>query len=197
MKPTHLIVGLGNPGLQYQNTRHNVGFAFLNYFLEKEFPQEKFSQQSKFKSAITKVTWQNQNLTLAQPQTFMNLSGQAVRALLDYYQLDPEKLLIVHDEKDLPLGKIRFSYDSGPAGHNGIKSILKHLGTQAFTRLRIGISDPELLNHTLRPDTSNFVLGKFSAPEKGKLQTEIFPLCLEALESYLTEGVETAKNKHS
>jgi PTH1 family peptidyl-tRNA hydrolase len=197
MKPTHLIIGLGNPGPQYQNTRHNVGFVFLDYFLEKELPEKKFQPQSKFKSAVAKVNWQGQSLILAQPQTFMNLSGQAVRAFLDYYQLGPENLLVIHDEKDLPLGKIRLSHNSGPAGHNGIKSIIKHLGTQEFTRLRIGIGDPELLNHTPRLDTSNFVLGKFSASERDKLQTEILPLCLKALQVYLAEGVEAAKNRYN
>lgn len=135
-----LIVGLGNPGTKYAKTPHNAGFIAIDTIVKNLAPTATFSENKKLHAMISGVNYNDQKIILAKPTTFMNESGIAVRALLDYYKLPLEDLIILHDEADLPLGTFRESTDRGAAGHNGIKSIIQHLGTKNFKRIRIGIN---------------------------------------------------------
>lgn len=128
-----LYVGLGNPGEQYSNTRHNIGFILLDKL------NLSFSSNSKFEGLIAKEG----NSLYLKPQTFMNKSGKSVSKAMSYYDIDPIELFVIHDDLDLPLGVIRKSFDSGSGGHNGVQSIVDQLGTKAFNRIRVGIGRPE------------------------------------------------------
>ena len=155
-----LIVGLGNPEIEYAGTRHNAGFLVIDKIISNE--QLTISKTPKLQSDIAKGTINKKRIILAKPLTYMNNSGIAVRELLDFYKLKPENLIVIHDDKDIPLGETRVQTDRGPAGHNGVKSIIEHLGTQNFTRIRVGVA-PASQNQI--KDTANFVLGKFTAEE--------------------------------
>ena len=160
-----LIVGLGNPEKEYADTRHNVGFLVIDKLVmdyETNTSFDKKANAEVFKSTINK-----KRVLLSKPQTYMNNSGIVVRALMDFYKLKPENLIVIHDDKDIPLGETRVQTDRGPAGHNGVKSIIEHLGTKNFIRIRVGVA-PE--DQTKIKDTANFVLGKFTAEEKKKLK---------------------------
>jgi len=150
-----IIVGLGNPGEKYKNTRHNVGFQVINEFArENDFPEFKLSKR--YNSLIS----EKENIVLVKPQTFMNESGKAVKALLKNTM--KTVLVVIHDDIDLPLGKIRISKNRGAAGHKGVESIIKEIGTKDFTRFRIGISPK-----TEKPkNVEKYVLQKFDKEEK-------------------------------
>ncbi len=162
-----LIIGLGNPETEYANTRHNAGFLILDKLATAfEFPIWKFDKKSN--AEITKGEINKKRTVLAKPQTYMNDSGTAVRSLLDFYKLTLADIIVIHDDKDIPLGEIRVQTNRGPAGHNGIKSIIEHVGTQNFTRIRVGVApktQEEIKN------TADFVLGKFTTEEKKVLGT--------------------------
>jgi len=156
-----LIVGLGNPGKEYQNTRHNVGFIMAEKLISSfKFPISKL--EKKFNAQISAGLFNGNKIIIVQPQTFMNESGIAVRAISDFYKITPNDIIIVHDDKDIALGEYKIQTDRGPAGHNGVKSIIEHLGTQNFTRMRIGVAPKE---HEIQ-DTADFVLGKLRKEEK-------------------------------
>lgn len=163
-----LIIGLGNPGKQYQKTRHNMGFIVVDALHEKlkEEGISRWELSKKFNAEICGLTLRNEKIILAKPMTFMNESGQAVGLLAHFYKLSARDLLVVHDDKDLKLGDIRVQTDKSDAGHNGIKSIIAHIGTQNFTRVRLGIA-PE--KESMMKDTSDFVLSKFGLFEKKKV----------------------------
>jgi peptidyl-tRNA hydrolase, PTH1 family len=178
-----LIVGLGNPGDKYKTTRHNAGFLALGYYLQDK---QTMSCESKFKAEICELHSGDQKLLFIKPQTFMNNSGEAVKAIMDFYKVDPIKdILIVHDEKDLPFGTIRSTDSSSAAGHNGVQSVIDHLGTQDLHRIRIGIESRE-------PDspipTEAFVLQNFTDDELQKLETEVLPKVTEAIKNFITRN---------
>ncbi len=156
-----LIVGLGNPGKKYQATKHNIGFMCLDHYADQQ--KLKFKKDNKFKGEVVK----SGNLVLLKPHTFMNLSGQSIRAILDYYDIDVEDVLIIYDDLALPLGKLRLREKGSAGGHNGIKSVIAHTGTQEFKRVRIGIDANPLI------DTKDYVLGKFSKQERKELDNSI------------------------
>lgn len=166
-----LIVGLGNPGKRYARTRHNVGFMVLDALhdeLAKTCDMNDWSLTSKFNAEICGCTIHgSEKILLVKPTTFMNRSGEAVQMIAHFYKVPPKDLIVVHDEKDLPLGDIRIQGSRGHAGHNGIKSIINHIGTKDFTRVRVGIasSNPKKMN-----DTATFVLKKFGLTERGTLK---------------------------
>jgi PTH1 family peptidyl-tRNA hydrolase len=167
-----LIVGLGNPGEKYQRTRHNAGFLFLDYLADKwSFPE--FSMKTKLNSHVTQGVHENIEYIFAKPQTFMNKSGDAVGSLFAFYKIPLENMIIVHDELDIALGKMKIARDSRAAGHNGVQHIFDVFGTQKFTRLRLGISTktPEgsLTCSVMGPQ--KFVLAKFSQEEQEQLTT--------------------------
>lgn len=156
-----LVFGLGNPGHQYQNTRHNIGFLALDFF-SKRHSFELLS--SKFNSLCSEVTLFDQKILFIKPQTFMNLSGQAIKHFSDFYKVSSQKIVILHDDIDLPFETIRKKAKGGHAGHNGVKSILEALGTDQFFRLRLGVGRP--FDTT---DVSDYVLSQFNSEEKQKL----------------------------
>lgn len=151
-----LIVGLGNPGLQYEDTRHNIGFWLVKLLAEKYCAV--FKAESKFKGVISKIRVNDYECELLLPQTFMNLSGEAVGKFMKFYKIDPESLLVVHDELDFSPGAVRLKKDGGTNGHNGLQSIVNHLGSRNFWRLRIGIGRPKI-----KDEMSGYVL---SSPKK-------------------------------
>ncbi|OGH94521.1 MAG: aminoacyl-tRNA hydrolase [Candidatus Magasanikbacteria bacterium RIFOXYD2_FULL_41_14] len=161
-----LIVGLGNPGKKYENTRHNVGWLVLDKIISDFRLQISDLNKKNINAEIFALEIKKQKIILAKPLTFMNESGQAISALVNFYKINPTDLIVVHDDKDLPLGEIRVQTNRGPAGHNGIKSIIEKLGTQNFTRVRVGVAG-EMLE---KMETADFVLAKFTSEEKKVLE---------------------------
>lgn len=159
-----LIVGLGNPGKKYEKTRHNVGFMVLDALAEGGH----WGSSKSVKAEYIKTSIDGQNVELFKPQTFMNESGSAVATAANKNGVSPVDILVIHDDIDVPLGEVKIQSDRGAAGHNGIKSIIQHLGTQDFTRVRVGIKPSRQ-----KGDTSKFVLGRFGIFEKGKLKSGI------------------------
>jgi peptidyl-tRNA hydrolase, PTH1 family len=182
-----LIVGLGNPGAKYERTRHNVGFDLVDRLAQRW--QVSMTDQKKFQGIAGEGWAGRQKIRLLKPQTFMNLSGQSVRALLDWYKLNPTEVLVLYDDLDLPLGKMRMRLSGSAGGHNGMKSLIGHLGTSEFPRLRIGIgkSNDETISH---------VLGKFM-PAEATVVSEVLDLAADAVEWSLREGVEKAMSKYN
>jgi len=163
MIPMKLIVGLGNPGKNYEKTRHNVGFMVLDALIE----DLSLKTQSKFKSELVQTTLNGEPVILLKPQTYMNLSGESVQAVKDYYRLEDKDILVIYDDLDLPVGKLRLREKGSAGGHNGIKSIIQHLHHQDFRRIRIGIDKDPFI------PTVDYVLGKFSKEDKVILKDTI------------------------
>jgi PTH1 family peptidyl-tRNA hydrolase len=185
-----LIVGLGNPGRSYASNRHNIGFICLRYFARAQ--AIKFNQKKGLARIGTGVVAGNK-VVLARPQTFMNQSGQSVSRLLRKFKVNPQDLLVIHDDLDLPLAKIRISSGSGSGGHKGINSIIQELGTQEFTRIRVGIGRPANPTPT-EDDIIAYVLSDFT-PQERKAVSSVIPRVSEAILCLLTEGLTTAMNK--
>jgi peptidyl-tRNA hydrolase, PTH1 family len=180
-----LIVGLGNPGTKYAQTRHNVGFDRVDSLAKRW--QISLSDRKQFQGIYGEgFGSHNAKIRLLKPQTFMNLSGQSVRSTIDWFKLPPESVLVVYDDLDLPLGKIRLRLSGSAGGHNGMKSIISHLGTQDFPRIRIGIG-----KSFGEKDTISHVLGKFSALET-PIVNEVSYLVNDAIELGLKQGIEKA-----
>jgi PTH1 family peptidyl-tRNA hydrolase len=182
------IVGLGNPGTTYQLTRHNAGFLVIEKVAEECGIK---LNRKRFQSIYTKGTWAGRPLLLAQPQTFMNLSGQAVAALAHFYKIDPEQMLIVYDDLDLPLGTIRLRPSGGAAGHKGLASIIEKIGSNAIPRLRVGISRP-----TGEQPVPDYVLTKFSREEKPIFETSLERAATAAL-AFVSQGINHAMNSYN
>ncbi len=188
MADQFLIVGLGNPGKQYESTRHNIGFAVVEALAQKAGITAK--TESKFNALVGSGRYAGHKLILAQPLTFMNLSGEAVSRLLRYYGLSPEQLLVVYDDVALPFGKIRIRPGGSDAGQKGMKSIISCLGgDQQFPRLRVGVGAPPA--KMALPD---YVLGKFVPAERQDLP-KILDASIEAIEVWLDQGVEPAMTR--
>ncbi len=181
-----LIVGLGNPGVEYTATRHNIGFDMITYLSDKyNIPVN--SREGK--ALVGKGILAGEKVMLAQPQTYMNLSGESVRALMDYYKIDIEDLLVIYDDISLDVGQIRMRGKGSAGGHNGIKSIIQHTGTQEFARIKIGVGQkPE------GGDLVKHVLGRFSREEDGMFR-DVFALAEEGLLAWLQEDMKSAMNK--
>lgn len=168
-----LIVGLGNPGKKYAKTRHNIGFMVVDALaegLKKEWSMSNWELSKKFNAEVRGGAVHNEQLILAKPMTFMNDSGQAVQLLAHFYKLTPSDIVVVHDDKDLPFGTVKTHFNRGDAGHNGVRSIIEHIGTNEFTRVRIGIASE---NQKKMSDAAKFVLGKFGVFEKKKAEKAI------------------------
>lgn len=166
-----VIAGLGNPGKEYERTRHNVGFMVLDE-LQKNWGFPEFTLNKKFDAETSAGSILGKKIILMKPQTFMNLSGASVRKAIDFHKATPADIFIIQDELNLPIGKHKVATDSSAAGHNGIKSIIEHLGTQTFARLRIGIATDEQDASCLR-NAHDFVLNRFSEEEQKMLQNEL------------------------
>lgn len=154
-----LIVGLGNPGLRYKKTRHNAGFKVVDEF-RKEQGFSRFKLDKKFQAEVSEGIVGQKKILLVKPQTFMNNSGTAVKAVLSFYKIPIQGVIVIHDDTDIELGEIKISQNCGSAGHNGVESIINMLGTQDFTRVRIGIGTSQ--DRTME----KFVLTKFSKDEE-------------------------------
>ncbi len=186
-----LIVGLGNPGSEYSANRHNIGFLCLNY-LAKTNRITFDKKQSKARTGSGKVA--NTDVLLAKPQTYMNASGQSVFLLMQKFNLTLEDLIVIHDDLDLPLGKIRIRKGSSSGGHKGASSIISALGSQDFIRIRVGIGRPQISDEIKDRGVVDYVLGDFSAEEKSILEDTIHRVAA-AVESLLSEGLNPAMNK--
>lgn len=150
-----LIIGLGNPGSKYDNTRHNAGFMFLDFFANKN--NVSFSKKANYQYA--QINQNGTKVILLKPETFMNLSGEAVKNVMDFYKIDPVDIIVIYDDLDMEFGKLRVKDNSSSGGHNGIKNIISHLHTQEFMRIKIGIKNE------YKKDVKAFVLSKFSKDE--------------------------------
>ncbi len=187
-----LIVGLGNPGTKYDQTRHNIGFVAIDSLARTW--QINLSEHRKFQGIFGEGQAASGKMRLLKPTTYMNLSGQSIRAVMDWYKLPAEAVLIIYDDMDLPLGKIRLRQSGSAGGHNGMKSAIAHLGSQNFPRLRIGIGAPK----EGEPDKQviSHVLGRFSSSED-RLLPEVLNLIRDAVEMSLKQGIPKAMSLYN
>lgn len=181
-----LVVALGNPGPEYELTRHNIGWLVLDNYplLDNCFWKDKF------KGTFCDSSLNGEKVYFLKPQTFMNLSGESAQALAHFFKIQPQEILVLHDELDLPLGKIHFKKGGGLAGHNGLKSLAKSLGTQDFLRMRIGIGRP------VHGSVSNWVLGVFPKEEDIELGL-VLENSAKALDFALKNGLQKAANQYN
>lgn len=199
-----IVVGLGNPGEKYEGTRHNIGFATLDHLLKKYQPvdQSVWEDNKKTKSLIKKISIGETAVMLAKPQTFMNNSGMALSHLTQYFKVKPEEVIIIHDDLDLPLGKVQIRFGGGSAGHNGIESVIDALKTDKFSRIRMGIGHPRIRvkNKELRiksDDTvSNYVVSHFVEGEHKDVRNMIKHV-QKNLELLLEHGIETFMSRYN
>ncbi|MEO1508719.1 MAG: aminoacyl-tRNA hydrolase [Cyanobacteria bacterium J06633_23] len=183
-----LLVGLGNPGQKYERTRHNIGFEIIDELARAW--SIKLSDNKRFQGLVGETRGlSDSRLILLKPSTYMNRSGQSVRSVLDWYKLSPNDVLIIYDDMDLPIGKLRLRLSGSAGGHNGMKSIISHLGTQDFPRLRLGISRANSSENQADRTVVGHVLGKF-APDERKVVDAAIHLAGEAIEFSLRKGIE-------
>ena len=178
-----LIVGLGNPGPKYAGTRHNVGFMALDFIAGKN---NLAFTESKWKAAIAKTLLFDKTVVLLKPETLMNLSGTAVMQAVHFFKLQPAEIIVLHDDLDIELGRIKIAANGGDGGHRGVRSIIEYLGTKDFARIKIGIGRPPL---PVAPD--KFVLGKLDSHELEIIEGKM-PLLLEGIRIFLQQGVPAA-----
>jgi PTH1 family peptidyl-tRNA hydrolase len=181
-----VVVGLGNPGSRYQGTRHNVGFDVVDS-LAASPRASRF--QSRFQAQAADLNEDGEKILLVKPETFMNLSGRSVRQILDFYQLGPADLLVVCDDINLPLGKLRVRARGTHGGHNGLRDIQNHLGGVEYARLRIGVDAP-------RDEAIDHVLGRFRPAERAVIEDAV-SLAAQAVMVWVRQGVETAMNRYN
>lgn len=185
----YIIVGLGNPGREYENTRHNIGWDVIDVLADRAHIDV---LEKKHKAIIGKGTIAGQKCILAKPQTYMNLSGESVRELVDYYKVDETcELVVISDDVSLEVGQLRIRKKGSAGGHNGLKSIIGHLGHDEFQRVKMGVGE--------KPkgyDLADWVLGHFSKEER-KLMDEAAKRAAEAIEMILTEGADVAMNSYN
>lgn len=197
-----ILVGLGNPGEQYEKTRHNIGFMVLDQLLKNIEPvgNTVWTNEPRFKADITQVAIRTQQgvsekVLLVKPKTYMNNSGLAVQLVGGFYKVLPTDIWIVHDDADLRLGAMRIRLGGGSAGHRGIESILQHMPDGNFWRIRLGIGRPELQDASVK-GIDDFVLGTFTHQEHAKVR-ELIPYAAKAIQDGLREGLEAAMNRYN
>ena len=181
-----LIVGLGNPGPEYRDTRHNVGFMVADALVDRWRVGDQWRE--KFEALQIKTAVGDEQVIVAKPLTFMNLSGQAVQALAAFYKIEPADVFVVTDDVALPLGKLRARREGGAGGHNGLKSVIQHLGTQGFPRMRVGVG-----RGANGRDLSDHVLGRFEAAERDTVSAAVLRAA-DASEMFISEGIERVMN---
>lgn len=186
LSPAYLIVGLGNPGREYRVSRHNIGFMVVDCLCSR---MEISVNRLQAKALTGTGIWEDKKVVLAKPQTYMNLSGQAVGQLLRFFKLPVENLLVIHDDLDLPLGTLRMRPDGSAGGQKGLISIIEALGTQQFTRLRVGISRPPG-----RMSPADYVLQSFSKEDQGVLPI-VLQRAADAVQVFVAEGLQQAMNR--
>ena len=184
---TWLVVGLGNPGDQYENTRHNAGFQVIDALGERDnFPV----QRLRFHALTNSVVIGGQGVLVMKPVTYMNLSGQAVGEAARFYKIPPGQVLVISDDVDLPLGKLRIRKGGSAGGHNGLKSIIQHLGTDQFPRLKVGVGGKPHPDY----DMADWVLGKLQGEDR-KIMDQAAVRAAEAVECLLSQGIDRAMNQ--
>ncbi len=182
-----LVVGLGNPGKEYEKTRHNVGFDVIDAYLkEKNINIDK----TKFNGMYTQMNINSEKVIFLKPQKYMNLSGEVVRKYVDFYKINVDDILIIQDDLDQQLGKIKLKQNSSSGGHNGIKNIELHLGTKNYKRLKIGISNNKNV------DTKEYVLGKLNKEER-KILDQSINKCINILDDYFEMDFDLLMNKYN
>ena len=186
-----LIAGLGNPGARYAGTRHNAGFMVLEAMASGSGVT--FRNQGKLKARLAEVGWGERRLRLLMPQTYMNTCGVSIRAALDWFNLRPEHLLVVADDMDLPLGRLRLRGEGSDGGHKGLRSTIAHLDTQAFARLRVGIGAPSQDPAVRKAATVGHVLGRFSAEEDPLLRRVLHEV-VQGIHVLQRQGLAAAMN---
>ena len=184
MENAFLIVGLGNPGAEYANTRHNAGFLLVERLAARW--KCEWANEKKFRARVAKGAFNGKRLFLCEPQTFMNLSGETVGAAMDFYQLPLAQLIVVSDDADLPLGTVRLRPGGSSGGHHGLESIERHVASRDFARLKIGIGRKDGLR-----EITNYVLGRFDTAEKDLLE-KVLDRAAAQVEAWLDGGIEKA-----
>ncbi|WKZ34570.1 MAG: aminoacyl-tRNA hydrolase [Anaerolineales bacterium] len=184
----YLLIGLGNPGREYKDTRHNIGFMLIDH-LTVRLDARGMKLQSR--AIVISAHYEERRIVLAKPQTYMNLSGQSVQGLLHFYKIPPENLLVAHDDLDLPFGTIRIRPTGGPGGQRGMASTIEQLGTKDFPRLRLGIGRPPG-----RMDPKDYVLQNFSKDDF-KLLPEVLGRASDAALTFVTHGLNKAMNQYN
>lgn len=182
-----LIVGLGNPGKEYENTRHNVGFMVLDRFAEKH---NLTFDKKKFQGVYTEFSHNGEKVILLKPHTYMNLSGESLSACMQYFDIPVDDILVINDDLDLQVGTFKLKPSGSSGGHNGLKNIEQHLHTTQYKRFKIGISNNKMI------DTKDYVLGKFGKEEKEKLE-EVLKLSVSILDDYLTMNFDLLMNHYN
>jgi PTH1 family peptidyl-tRNA hydrolase len=187
MENVFLIVGLGNPGEKYARTRHNAGFLLVEKLAERW--KASWNDEKKFRSKLAKAEQGNRKLFLAEPQTFMNCSGEAVGALSVFYKIPPTQMIVAVDDADVPFGEIRLRKSGSSGGHHGLENIEQHLSTREFPRLRIGIGRRDSTR-----EITNYVLGQFTTAENEILE-KVLTRAADQVECWLSEGIDKAMSK--
>ena len=182
-----LLVGLGNPGTQYENTRHNVGFLVADELAER---QNAPIQRLKFKALTNLLTISGEKVLVMKPVTYMNLSGEAVRQAVDFYKIPPERVLVVSDDTALAVGRLRIRKGGSAGGHNGLKNIIQHLGTDQFPRVRVGVGEKPHPDY----DMADWVLGHFTGEDQ-KIMDQAVKRAADAVECLIQEGPDRAMNR--
>lgn len=179
-----LIIGLGNPGKEYEKTRHNTGFMVIDKLADKLGVS---IEQNKFKGLYTKLKYKGEDVILLKPQTYMNLSGESVRQVMDFFKIKQEDILVIYDDMDMPVGKLRLRQTGSAGGHNGMKNIILHTGSQNFNRVRVGIGRHPYMK------VVDYVLSKFTQDEMIDMEKGI-DNASEAVIDYLNNGFSHAMN---
>jgi len=187
MESVHLIVGLGNPGAAYAQTRHNAGFLLVERLAQRW--KWNWAEERKFKARVAKGQQAGRRVLICQPQTFMNLSGEAVGAVAGFYQVTPDQILVAVDDADLPLGEIRLRASGSSGGHHGLESIEQHLASRTFPRLRIGIGRRDGAR-----EITDFVLGRFEEAESVSMG-KVLDRASDQVECWVDGGIEKAMNR--
>ena len=182
-----MLVCLGNPGEKYENTRHNVGYMVGDEIAER---QNVPIQKLKFKALTNLVTISGEKVLVLKPITYMNLSGEAVRPAADFYKIPPERILVISDDTALPVGRLRIRKSGSAGGHNGLKNIIQHLGTDQFPRLRVGVGEKPHPDY----DMADWVLGKFVGEDKKAIDA-VVKRAADAVECILKEGLDRGMSK--
>lgn len=182
----YIIAGLGNPTREYEKTRHNVGFEVIDVLADMLGTTV---EEKKFKGCYGRGIIGGEKVLLLKPQTFMNLSGESIRAASDFYKVDPEHIIIIYDDISLDVGQLRIRKKGSAGGHNGIKNIIAHLGTQEFPRIKVGVGDKPK-----KMDLADYVLSRFSKEDRAAME-DAFKEAAKAVEVMITEGMDIAMNQ--
>ena len=185
----YLVAGLGNPEKKYEDTRHNIGFEAAMLFAEKNGIR---LNKSKFRAIYGEGNILGEKVIVALPQTYMNLSGESIGAIASFYKISNENIIILHDDISLPVGKMRIRPKGSAGGHNGLKSIISHIGSDTFDRIKIGVGAPQHADY----DLADYVLGKFLPDEKKMLIPVLEDVC-DAVKCIISDGEQKAMNKYN